>query len=90
MSLAAEHALQLLGHRNAHADTSFPLASRRGGQGVRLSHNDDVDVVAGTFQEDVAHVTAHDIALHAEMVGSSTDLVEYRLVKNLCQFIVGI
>jgi hypothetical protein len=57
---------------------------------VRLPHDDDVDVVAGTLQENVTHIAAHHIALHAETVGGSTDLAEYLLVKNLCQFFVGI
>jgi hypothetical protein len=47
---------------------------------VRLSHNDDVDVVAGPLEENVAHVAAHNIALHAEAVGGSADLMEYLLV----------
>ena len=52
------------------------------------THDDDVDVVGGPFKEDVTDIAADDIALNAEAVGSLADLVEYRLVENLCQLLV--
>jgi hypothetical protein len=47
---------------------------------VRLSHDHHIDVVTGPFEENVAHIAAHDIAFQAEAVGCFTDLMEYLLV----------
>jgi hypothetical protein len=47
---------------------------------VRLPHHHNVDVVGGTFEEDVTHVAAHDVALNAKSVGGFAYLVEYLLV----------
>jgi hypothetical protein len=44
------------------------------------AHDDNVDVVAGTFEEDVAHVTAYDVTFYAKVVGCRADLVKYLLV----------
>ena len=44
------------------------------------TNNDYVDIVAGTFKKDVAHITAHDIALHAQPISRIAYLVEYFLI----------
>jgi hypothetical protein len=90
MSPATEGAFQLLGQTYTHSDRVLPLASRRGGLGERLIHRHHVDVVTGTLQEDVAHIAAHDIALHPEAVGGITYLVKDFLVEYLGQFFVRI
>ena len=58
--------------------------------GDATTHDDDVDVVAGTFEKDVAHIATDDVAFYAEAVGSLTNLMEYGLVEYLGQFVVGI
>jgi hypothetical protein len=90
MGSAAEGTFQFLGYTNTHTDSAFPLALWRGGLGVRLPHDNHVNVVAGTLEEDVAHIAAHDIALHPEAVGSITYLVKDFLVEDLGQFFVRI
>ena len=44
------------------------------------THDDNVDVVGWTFEEDVTHVTAHDVTFDTESVGGFAYLVEYLLV----------
>ena len=54
------------------------------------AHNHHVDVVRGTFQKQVAHISAHHIALHPQRVCGIAYFVKNVLVKNLCQFGIGI
>ena len=41
-----------------------------------LAHHHHVDVLRGTFQDDVPHITANDVALHAQRVGCLADAVQ--------------
>ena len=59
-----------------------PLLKGRGDINA-TAHHDDVDVVAGTLQEDVANVTAHYIAFYSHLVGYVADEMKYFLVQNL-------
>ena len=86
----AEHALELLCHGYTCTNSALPLAPWRGGWEVRLAHDDDVDVVGGTLEEDVADISAYDIAFDAQAVGSLAYLVEYGLVEDFGQFFIGI
>lgn len=65
---------------HAKVGLAAKLALQFLGHGDAATHDDDIDVVAGTFKKDVAHVAAHDIALHAQSVGHIAYLVEYLLV----------
>ena len=44
------------------------------------AHDDDIDIVGGPLEENVAHIAANDIAFHAQMVGHLAYLVEDVLV----------
>ena len=44
------------------------------------AHNNNVNVVGGTLEENVAHIPAHDVAFHVQMVGYTAYLVEDVLV----------
>ena len=43
------------------------------------AHDDDVDVLRGTFEEEVAHVSAHGVALQSQLVGRLGDFVKMGL-----------
>ena len=44
------------------------------------THDDNIDIVGGTLEEDVAHIASHDVAFHPQTVGYTTNLVEDILV----------
>ena len=46
------------------------------------AHDDDVDVLRGTFEEEVAHVSAHGVALQSQLVGRLGDFVEDGFVES--------
>ena len=50
------------------------------------SHHHYINVVGGTFEENVAHISAYEIALYAQFVSHLAYAVKYVLVKDLCQF----
>ena len=52
------------------------------------AHHHHVDVARWPFEEEVAHVSAHHVALKAEPVGRVGYGVEYVLVERLGQFFV--
>ena len=54
------------------------------------AHHHHVDVFRRAFEEDVAHVAAHHIAFHAELVGTVANQVENLAVEYLGQFLVAI
>ena len=54
------------------------------------AYDHHVDVVGRTFEEYVAHISAHHIALHAQPVGGVSYFVKNVLVKYLCKFVIGI
>ena len=54
------------------------------------AHNDHVDVLRGSLEKQVTNVAAHDIALHAKLVGAVAYLVENFLVQQACQFLIAV
>ena len=54
------------------------------------AHDHHIDVVRGSFQENIAHVTAHHIAFHAQVVGSLANQMKDVLIEYLCQFGIGV
>ena len=52
------------------------------------THNDHVYILRVAFEKQVTNVAAHDIALHAKLVGAVAYLVENFLVQQACQFLI--
>ena len=53
------------------------------------AHDNNVDVVGGALEEKVAHVAAHEVALHSQVVGGGRKGVEQRAVDLLPYFFCG-
>ena len=60
---------------------SSQLALEFFGHTDAASHDHHVDVIGSPLQKQVAHVSAHHIALHVQVVGYAADGLEYILVK---------
>ena len=50
-----------------------------GGDLDAAAHGDEVDVVAGPLEKDVADISAHDVALAAQLVGHLAHQVKHVL-----------
>ena len=48
--------------------------------GDTTANNHNINIVRGTFQEDIPHIPANHIALQTQLVCSCTDLVEDFLI----------
>ena len=66
------------------------LAAKGIGNLYAAAHHHHVDVVGRALKEDVAHISAHNIAVEGQLVGSVADKMEYVFVEYLCQFGVRI
>ena len=62
------------------------VLGERFGHGNAAAHHHHVDVVRVAFQEEVAHVAPHEVALHAQFIGRFRDMVEDVLVYLLLDF----
>ena len=54
------------------------------------AHDDHVDILRRPLKKNVAHIAAHHIALHAQLVGGLAYLMKNLTVENLCQLGIGI
>ena len=54
------------------------------------SDHHHIDVFRGSFKENVAHITAHDITFHTEFVGAVANQVKNRLIEQFGKFLVAI
>ena len=78
--IALEMVDECLGHSNARGILRMSL---RG-------HYDDIDILGGTLQEDVTHITAHHVSLQSQTIGCIADEVEDGVaVQVQGQFFVG-
>ena len=50
------------------------------------AHHHHINVVGGAFEEYIAYISAHKIALYMHLVGHFAYLMKYLLVEYLCQF----
>ena len=60
--------------------TMTELLLQRLGHLDAAAHDNDIDIVGGTLEENIAHIAPHDIAFHAQAVGYTAYLVEDVLV----------
>ena len=48
------------------------------------AYHDNIDIIGGTFQKDVSHISTYHITLNTHLIGRITNEVEYLFVKYLC------
>ena len=74
-----------------HRDVRFPSQSLPQGIGYANTAPDDhdVDVIRRTFEKEVAHVAAYDVAFESECIGSFGNTVKNILIEQFCQLGIG-
>ena len=58
---------------------------KRLGQGYATAHGNDIDVFGGTLQENVAYITADNIAGNAQLIGCCGKKMKERVPQMFLQ-----